>query len=157
MSQKLAGKVAVITGASKGIGLAVARRLAAEGNTPIGLARTAPANFPGEFVPVDLADRARNKKLKVDEVQGGTFTITNPGVFGGLFGTPIINQPQVGILGVGTIEKRPVVRDDAIAIRPIMNMVLGLDHRANDGAGGAAFLRDIKDWLESVGPETSVY
>ena len=65
----------------------------------------------------DLADRARTKKLKVEEVQGGTFTITNPGVFGSLFGTPIINQPQVAILDVGTIEKRPVVRDDAIAIR----------------------------------------
>ena len=67
----------------------------------------------------DLAERARGKKLKVEEVQGGTFTITNPGVFGSLFGTPIINQPQVAILGIGTIEKRPVVRDDAIAIRSL--------------------------------------
>ena len=73
----------------------------------LGLARAA----------ADLAERARAKKLKVEEVQGGTFTITNPGVFGSLFGTPIINQPQVAILGLGTIEKRPVVRDDAIAIR----------------------------------------
>src|SRR5207244_2827326 len=65
----------------------------------------------------DLADRARKKQLKPEEVQGGTFTITNPGIFGSLMGTPIINQPQVAILGVGTIEKRPVVIDDAIAIR----------------------------------------
>src|SRR6185436_18330103 len=81
----------------------------------------------------DLAERARARKLKVEEVQGGTFTITNPGVFGSLFGTPIINQPQVGILGVGTIEKRPVVRDDAIAIRTMAYFALSFDHRIVDG------------------------
>ncbi len=68
---------------------------------------------------IDLAGRARSKQLKPDEVSGGTFTITNPGVFGALFGTPIINQPQVAILGVGNVEKRPVVIDDAIAVRPM--------------------------------------
>ena len=74
----------------------------------------------------DLAERARTKRLKVEEVQGGTFTITNPGVFGGLFGTPVINQPQVAILAVGTIEKRPVIRDDAIAIRTMAYFALTL-------------------------------
>ena len=77
----------------------------------------------------DLAARARSKQLKPDEVSGGTFTITNPGVFGALFGMPIINQPQVAILGVGAVEKRPVVVDDAIAIRPMAYLALGYDHR----------------------------
>ena len=84
----------------------------------------------------DLASRARAKQLKPDEVPGGTFTITNPGVFGALFGMPIINQPQVAILGVGNIEKRPVVIDDAIAIRPMAYLTLGYDHRLIDGAVG---------------------
>jgi pyruvate dehydrogenase E2 component (dihydrolipoamide acetyltransferase) len=96
----------------------------------------------------DLADRARAKKLKVEEVQGGTFTITNPGVFGSLFGTPIINQPQVGILGVGTIEKRPVVRDDAIAIRTMAYFALTFDHRIVDGADADRFMAHVKDTLQ---------
>jgi pyruvate dehydrogenase E2 component (dihydrolipoamide acetyltransferase) len=96
----------------------------------------------------DLADRARAKKLKVEEVQGGTFTITNPGVFGSLFGTPIINQPQVAILGVGTIEKRPVVRDDAIAIRTMAYFALSFDHRLVDGADADRFMASIKKGLQ---------
>jgi 2-oxoglutarate dehydrogenase E2 component (dihydrolipoamide succinyltransferase) len=96
----------------------------------------------------DLADRARGKKLKVDEVQGGTFTVTNPGVFGGLFGTPIINQPQVAILGIGTIEKRPVVRDDAIAIRTMAYFALSFDHRIVDGADADRFMAHIKKGLQ---------
>jgi pyruvate dehydrogenase E2 component (dihydrolipoamide acetyltransferase) len=96
----------------------------------------------------DLADRARSKKLKVDEVQGGTFTVTNPGVFGSLIGTPIINQPQVAILGVGTIEKRPVVRDDAIAIRTMSYFALSFDHRIVDGSDADRFMAHIKKSLQ---------
>ena len=96
----------------------------------------------------DLADRARAKKLKVEEVQGGTFTVTNPGVFGSLFGTPIINQPQVAILGIGTIEKRPVVRDDAIAIRTMCYFCLTFDHRLVDGADADRFMAQIKATLQ---------
>jgi 2-oxoglutarate dehydrogenase E2 component (dihydrolipoamide succinyltransferase) len=96
----------------------------------------------------DLAERARGKRLKVDEVQGGTFTITNPGVFGSLFGTPIINQPQVAILGVGTIEKRPVVRDDAIAIRTMAYFALSFDHRVVDGSDADRFMAMVKKGLQ---------
>jgi 2-oxoglutarate dehydrogenase E2 component (dihydrolipoamide succinyltransferase) len=96
----------------------------------------------------DLAERARSKKLKVEEVQGGTFTITNPGVFGSLFGTPIINQPQVAILAVGTIEKRPVVRDDAIAIRTMAYFALSFDHRLVDGADADRFMAHVKATLQ---------
>ena len=97
----------------------------------------------------DLAERARNKRLSVDDVQGGTFTITNPGIFGSLFGTPIINQPQVAILGVGAIEKRAVVRNDAIAIRPMVYLALSFDHRILDGALADQFMAKIKSALES--------
>ncbi len=103
----------------------------------------------------DLAERARTKKLKVEEVQGGTFTITNPGVFGSLFGTPIINQPQVAILGLGTIEKRPVVRDDAIAIRTMAYVALTFDHRLVDGADADRFMAQIKKTLQEF-DETSL-
>jgi 2-oxoglutarate dehydrogenase E2 component (dihydrolipoamide succinyltransferase) len=96
----------------------------------------------------DLAARARSKQLKPDEVSGGTFTITNPGVFGALFGMPIINQPQVAILGVGNVEKRPVVVDDAIAIRPMAYLTLGYDHRIIDGAVADEFLSHIKHQIE---------
>jgi 2-oxoglutarate dehydrogenase E2 component (dihydrolipoamide succinyltransferase) len=96
----------------------------------------------------DLAQRARAKQLNPDEVQGGTFTITNPGQFGGLYGLPIINQPQVAILGVGGIEKRPVVIDDAIAIRSMMYMALSYDHRVVDGAVADQFLAGVKGTLE---------
>src|SRR5436853_2605284 len=98
----------------------------------------------------DLGDRARNKKLKPDEVQGGTFTITNPGVFGGLMGLPIINQPQVAILGVGGIKKRPVVINDAIAIRQIGLLTLSYDHRIIDGAVAEQFLAIVRDVIEAA-------
>ena len=103
----------------------------------------------------DLADRARTKKLMPDEVSGGTFTITNPGVFGGLFGTPIINQPQVAILCVGTIEKRAKVittaeGDDVIAIRSMAYFALTYDHRVVDGADAEKFLSFMKEYLETV-------
>jgi len=101
---------------------------------------------------VDLATRARGKQLKPDEVTGGTFTITNPGVFGALFGMPIINQPQVAILGVGNVEKRPVVVDDAIAIRPMAYLTLGYDHRIIDGAVADQYMSHVKRTLENWDP-----
>jgi pyruvate dehydrogenase E2 component (dihydrolipoamide acetyltransferase) len=97
----------------------------------------------------DVANRARTKKLNPDEVQGGTFTITNPGIFGALYGLPLINQPQVAILGVGGIEKRAVVIDDAIAIRPVCHITLGYDHRLVDGADAGRFLSFVKERLEN--------
>jgi 2-oxoglutarate dehydrogenase E2 component (dihydrolipoamide succinyltransferase) len=97
----------------------------------------------------DLGQRARTKKLLPDEVQGGTITITNPGVFGGLFGTPIINQPQVAIMGMGGVKKRVVVLGDAIAIRPIMLMPLSFDHRLIDGAVADQFMAHVVDTLEN--------
>ena len=96
----------------------------------------------------DIAARARSKQLKPEEVHDGTFTITNPGQFGSQFGMPIINQPQVAILGVGTIEKRPVVIDDAIAIRTMAYLTLGYDHRLVDGATGDQFMAEIKQQIE---------
>jgi pyruvate dehydrogenase E2 component (dihydrolipoyllysine-residue acetyltransferase) len=97
----------------------------------------------------DLAERARAKKLKPEEVQGGTFTITNPGPFGALFGTPIINQPQVAILGIGGIHKRPVVIHDAIAVRSMVYLALSFDHRLIDGALADQFMADVKRRLET--------
>jgi len=106
----------------------------------------------------DIAVRARSKKLNPDEVQGGTFTITNPGIFGAVYGLPLINQPQVAILGVGAIEKRAVVvqaadnvgraGDDAIAIHPTCHLSLGYDHRLIDGADAGRFLSYLKERLE---------
>ena len=96
----------------------------------------------------DLAERARGKKLKPEEVQGGTFTLTNPGPYGSLFGTPIINQPQVAILGVGGIHKRPVVVNDAIAVRSMVYLALSFDHRLVDGALADQFMADVKRRLE---------
>ncbi len=103
---------------------------------------------------VDLAGRARGKQLKPDDVAGGTFTITNPGVFGALFGMPIINQPQVAILGVGNVEKRPVIVDDAIAIRPMAYLTLGYDHRVIDGAVADHFMSHVKQTLENWDPNS---
>lgn len=97
----------------------------------------------------DLAERARTKKLKPDDVQGGTITVTNPGVYGGLFGTPIINQPQVAIFGVGGIKKRPVVINDAIAIRSMVCLSLSFDHRVIDGAVADQFMANLKGKLQS--------
>jgi pyruvate/2-oxoglutarate dehydrogenase complex dihydrolipoamide acyltransferase (E2) component len=109
----------------------------------------------------DVANRARANKLRLDDFGGGTFTVDNTGYLGTNLVMPILNVPEVGIVTMEAITKRPVVQStpdgDVIAIRPIMNMVLGVDHRANDGAGGAALLRDIKAWLESVGPDTPIY
>ncbi len=97
----------------------------------------------------DLAERARSKKLKPEEVQESTFTITNPGVFGGLFGLPVISQPNVGILGLGAIEKRPVVINDSIAIRSMCYVTLSYDHRVVDGAIAHQFLHKVKESLEN--------
>jgi pyruvate dehydrogenase E2 component (dihydrolipoamide acetyltransferase) len=102
----------------------------------------------------DIADRARNKKLTPDEVQGGTFTITNPGGYGTFHGTPIISQPQAAILGTYAVVKRPwVIQDelgkDVIAVRPIMNLTLTYDHRLVDGALAGRFLRDMREKLQS--------
>jgi 2-oxoglutarate dehydrogenase E2 component (dihydrolipoamide succinyltransferase)/2-oxoisovalerate dehydrogenase E2 component (dihydrolipoyl transacylase) len=96
----------------------------------------------------DLAERARNKKLNPDEVQGGTFTITNHGGFGSLFSTPIIHQPQIAILGVGAVQKRAVVINDAIAIRPMCYLSLSFDHRVIDGATADQFMSKVKTHLE---------
>lgn len=96
----------------------------------------------------DVADRARSKRLRPEEVHGGTFTITNPGSLGTLFGMPIINQPQVAILAVGTIEKRVVVVDDMIAVRPRSYLTLGYDHRLVDGAVADAFMARVKHAIE---------
>jgi 2-oxoglutarate dehydrogenase E2 component (dihydrolipoamide succinyltransferase) len=108
----------------------------------------------------DLAARARAKKLSPEEVQEGTFTITNPGVFGSLMGTPIINQPQVAILGVGAIEKRPKVLpgadgEDTIAIRTCAYFSISFDHRVIDGAVADQFLAFVKKTIESF-PETGL-
>jgi 2-oxoglutarate dehydrogenase E2 component (dihydrolipoamide succinyltransferase) len=97
----------------------------------------------------DLAERARAKKLKPEEVAESTFSITNPGIFGGLFGLPIINQPNAAILGLGTIEKRPVVIDDAIAVRSMVFLTLSYDHRVVDGAIAHQFMRKLKQTLET--------
>ena len=97
----------------------------------------------------DLAERARSKKLKPEEVQEGTFAITNPGVFGGLMGLPVINQPNVAILGLGAIQKRPVVIEDAIAIRSMLYITMSYDHRVVDGAVSHQFLQKVKKALEN--------
>ncbi|NLT65552.1 MAG: 2-oxoglutarate dehydrogenase, E2 component, dihydrolipoamide succinyltransferase [Acidobacteria bacterium] len=97
----------------------------------------------------DLAERARSKRLKPDDVQNGTISMTNPGSFGALFGTPIISQPQVAILGVGGIEKRPVVINDAIAIRSMVYLSLAFDHRVIDGAVADQFMARLKERLQS--------
>jgi 2-oxoisovalerate dehydrogenase E2 component (dihydrolipoyl transacylase) len=109
----------------------------------------------------EVSDRMRAGKFHVDDFGGGTFTVDNTGWLGTNMVMPIINVPEVGIVTMDRITKRPVVVEtpdgDVIGIRSVMNMVLGVDHRANDGAGGAALLRDIKGWLEAVGPDTAIY
>jgi 2-oxoglutarate dehydrogenase E2 component (dihydrolipoamide succinyltransferase) len=101
----------------------------------------------------DLAERARAKKLKPEEVQEGTFSITNPGIYGGLMGLPVINQPNAAILGIGAIEKRPVVVDDAIAIRSMVYLTLSYDHRVVDGAIAHQFMSKVKAFLEGWSEE----
>jgi pyruvate/2-oxoglutarate dehydrogenase complex dihydrolipoamide acyltransferase (E2) component len=108
----------------------------------------------------EVAARARAGKLRIDDFGGGTFTVDNTGWLGSALTLPIVNVPEVAILTMEAITKRAVVVEtpdgDGIAIRSMMNMVIGFDHRAHDGAGAAAFLRDVKAWLESVGPDTPV-
>ncbi|MCL4122333.1 UNVERIFIED_CONTAM: hypothetical protein GTU68_045525 [Idotea baltica] len=105
----------------------------------------------------DLADRARKGELSPDEVSGGTFTVTNVGVFGNLMGTPIINQPQVAILATGAIQKKPAVVEteygDLIAVRHMMFLSMSYDHRIIDGFLGGSFLRRVADYLEQFGRE----
>ena len=113
--------------------------------------RARPARAEPRRSPISPT-RARAKQLKPEEVHGGTFTITNPGMFGAQFGMPIINQPQVAILGVGTIEKRPVVIDDAIAIRLRAYLTLGFDHRLIDGIVADQFMALVKDRIEHFDP-----
>lgn len=105
----------------------------------------------------DLTTRAKGNRLTVDDMQGGTFTVNNPGTFGTIMSTPIIVQPQSAILSTEAIVKRPVVIDDNIAIRPIMNLSMSIDHRLLDGLAAARFLSEVKNWLESFDPETSLY
>jgi 2-oxoglutarate dehydrogenase E2 component (dihydrolipoamide succinyltransferase) len=108
----------------------------------------------------DLANRARNNKLKPDETQGGTFTLTNVGGFGNLMGTPIINQPQVAIMATGAIKKKPAVLEtefgDVIAVRHMMFLSLSYDHRIVDGSLGGSFLRRVADYLEQFDGKRSV-
>ena len=105
----------------------------------------------------DLANRARNNKLKPDEVQGGTFTLTNVGTFGNVMGTPIINQPQVAIMAVGAIRKKPAVVEteygDVVAVRHMMFLSMSYDHRVVDGILGGSFIRKVADYLEAFDPE----
>jgi 2-oxoglutarate dehydrogenase E2 component (dihydrolipoamide succinyltransferase) len=104
-----------------------------------------------------MAKKARENRLSIDEIEGSTFSVTNFGVFGISIGTPIINQPNTGILGIGAIKKQPVVIEadgvDSIAIRNMMILSLGFDHRLIDGAGGAKFLNAIKSFLEDFNGE----
>ena len=105
----------------------------------------------------DLSERARTNRLRVEDVQGGTFTLNNTGALGSVISGPIINHPQAGIMTTDVIQKRPVVINDAIAIRSMMNICLSFDHRINDGAEASAFLDAVAARLESIGPDTSVY
>ena len=105
----------------------------------------------------DLTQRARQNKLTIEDVQGGTFTLNNTGALGSTVSYPIINHPQAAILTTEAIQKRAVVRDDAIAIRSMMNICMAFDHRINDGAESGAFLQAIKSRLESMGPDTPIY
>jgi 2-oxoglutarate dehydrogenase E2 component (dihydrolipoamide succinyltransferase) len=108
---------------------------------------------------MELSEKSRTKKLTPDDIMDGTFTITNYGVFGSLFGTPIINQPEVGILGVGTVTKKPVAVEvdaaDTIAIKPMMYLSLSHDHRLVDGMLGGKFLKSVKETLENF--DTSIF
>jgi 2-oxoglutarate dehydrogenase E2 component (dihydrolipoamide succinyltransferase) len=141
------GCAVAIGDAQKGYGLIVPVIKRAEERNIVGLARSLN----------ELALKARSKKLLPDDVSGGTFTITNPGVFGTIIGTPIINQPQVAILCLGAIVKRPVVIDDMIAIREMCYLTLSYDHRLVDGALGGSFLAAIRDYLEQWDPDRPLY
>jgi 2-oxoglutarate dehydrogenase E2 component (dihydrolipoamide succinyltransferase) len=134
--------IAVALEGGKGLIVPVIKN--AEGMNLLGLSRAI----------ADVAERARNKKLTPDDVQGGSFTITNPGGWGAIIGTPIISQPQVAILDVEALVKRPVVvqddrANDVIAIRPMMNLCLSYDHRLVDGAYAAQFMKELRENLET--------
>jgi 2-oxoisovalerate dehydrogenase E2 component (dihydrolipoyl transacylase) len=105
----------------------------------------------------DLTLRARRRQLTLADVQGGTFTLNNTGALGSTVSQPIINHPQAGIMTTEAIQKRPVVRDDAIAIRSMMNLCLSFDHRINDGAESSGFLQAVKARLEATGPGAPIY
>ena len=105
----------------------------------------------------ELTDRARQGRLSLDDVQGGTFTLNNTGALGSVVSQPIINHPQAGILTIEAVQKRPVVVNDAIAIRSMMNVCLSFDHRIVDGSESSAFLQAVKQRLEAMGPETPIY
>ena len=105
----------------------------------------------------DLASRAQSKKLILDDVHGGTFTLNNTGVLGSNVSQPIINHPQAAILTTEAIQKRPVVINDAIAIRSMMNLCLSFDHRINDGAEASAFITSVKRRLEAIDADTPIY
>ena len=141
------GCAVAIGDAEKGFGLIVPVIKRSEEKNLVGIARSLN----------ELALKARSKKLLPDDVAGGTFTITNPGVFGTLIGTPIINQPQVAILCLGAIVKRPVVIDDMIAIREMCYLTLSYDHRIVDGALGGSFLAYLRDYLEGWDPNRPLY
>jgi 2-oxoisovalerate dehydrogenase E2 component (dihydrolipoyl transacylase) len=104
----------------------------------------------------DLGERARANRLKLDEIQGGTFTLNNTGSLGAVMTQAIINQPQAAIMTMDLVVKRPVVVDDAIAIRPIMNLGMSFDHRINDGLQATRFVKTVKDLLESFDPAASL-
>jgi 2-oxoglutarate dehydrogenase E2 component (dihydrolipoamide succinyltransferase) len=141
------GCAVAIGDAEKGFGLIVPVIKRSEEKNLVGIARSLN----------ELAQKARSKKLLPDDVAGGTFTITNPGVFGTVIGTPIINQPQVAILCLGAIVKRPVVIDDMIAIREMCYLTLSYDHRLVDGALGGSFLAYIRDYLEGWDSNRPLY
>ena len=105
----------------------------------------------------DLTQRARQNRLTLEDVQGGTFTLNNTGVLGSTVSQPIINHPQAAILTTEAIQKRPVVVNDAIAIRSMMNLCMSFDHRINDGAEASAFLQSVKGRLQAIGPDTAIY
>lgn len=105
----------------------------------------------------DLTQRARQRKLTLNDVQGGTFTLNNTGALGSVVSQPIINHPQAAIITTEAIEKRPIVRNDAIAIRSMINLCLSFDHRINDGAESGGFLQAVKARLEAMGPDTPIY
>jgi 2-oxoisovalerate dehydrogenase E2 component (dihydrolipoyl transacylase) len=104
-----------------------------------------------------LTDRARAGRLSLDDVQGGTFTVNNTGAFGSLVSMPIINLGQAAIVSMEAIVKKPVVIEDAIAIRHILNLCLSFDHRVTDGAAAGGFLRSMRKRLEAMGPDMSLY
>ena len=146
-------KVVVITGGSRGIGRATALAAAARGfRVVVGYASNeAAANQVVAEIEKAIADygrRARDGQLKIDEMQGGTFTITNGGIYGSLMSTPILNAPQSAILGMHKIQDRPVAIAGKVEIRPMMYLALSYDHRVIDGKEAVTFLVRVKESLE---------